>query len=454
MPSNVKIERETSLRDFLTVVFRRKWIVLTLFGLSSGVVLYLNLKTPVLYKSAAKVLVRRGEKESELSVRSVTYGWKEEIGSMVEAASSAAVVERAQRLLVEEKAKTADGQPLKIAAHGVVAKVVGESNVVEIAYFTSDRVSARRVADAVTRSFIEWNRESRAVPQFHQFFAEEVKRVDDEIQTWEVKRREYKQERGISDVRDDRQWLQEQYRLRQNRYNEIGDDIAEEEARLQAIERFRSESDGDALGVAIFRESENYESFLDLRRELLRLTVAANEAASRLTPENPERSAIEEQRDRVAALCGRELSNAENLVRAHLDILSEQRRGVEATIAYLRSRLESYPEDQKEVEHMDEMLLALRQVYKIITSREVEAKTLRASINETNVVLLTPPSDPEAQKTRDYVRLAVAPIMSLIIGFGLAFFIDSIDHSLKSVQEVEDYLEVPVLASVSRVKGL
>jgi len=454
MPPSLRVEREASIRDFLTVVFRRKWIVLTLFGLSSSVVLFLTLSTPVLYKSASKVLVRRGEKESELSTRSLMYGWKEEIGSMVETASSAAVVERAQKMLDESGAKTPAGEPIQIQSGGVVAKVVGESNVIEIAYFTPDRASARAVTDAVTRSYIDFHREARVVPQFLDFFTGEVKRIEEEIGTWEARRREFKEERGIADLRDDRQWILDQYRVRMNEFNELGDEIAKEEARLIAVDRFRSEADGDALGAAIFRESENYESFLDLRRELLRLTIEANEAGTRLGPGHPERRALEQQRAKVAELCEKELDNAENLARARLDILTEQRRGVQATVNYLRERLDAQPENQEQVEHMDEMLIALRQVYKVITAREVEAKTVQASMNETNVALLTPASEPQAQKTRDYVRLAVAPIMSIIIGFGLAFFIDSVDHSLKSPQEVEEYLEVPVLASVSKVKGL
>jgi succinoglycan biosynthesis transport protein ExoP len=453
MPSNIKTERETSLRDFLTVVFRRKWIVLTLFGLSSGVVLFLNLRTPVLYRSAAKVLIRRGEKESEMQVPSHSYGWKEEIGSMVETASSAAVVARAQKRLDDEGAKASDGLPLHIDPYGVSARVLGESNVIEIAYSTPDRPTARQAADALTQAYIDFNIDAREVPQFQEFFDTEVGKIEGEIKMWEAQRREFKESRGISDVDDDRRWLFDQKRLRQNEYNDLSDQIAEEEARLGAVQRFRTESDGSVLDIAVFKESGNYEAYLDLRRELLRLTVAVNEAESRLAPDHPERRALEQQRDRVAALCEKELDNVEALSRARVEILREQQRGVAATLSYLSGRLETIPKDEEHVEHMDEMLAALRQVYKIVTSREIEAKTLQASMNERNVILLTPASDPQAQKTRDYVRLAVAPIMSIIVGFGLAFFIDSIDHSLKSPQEVEEFLEVPVLASVSRAKG-
>jgi hypothetical protein len=47
------------------------------------------------------------------------------------------------------------------------------------------------------------------------------------------------------------------------------------------------------------------------------------------------------------------------------------------------------------------------------------------------------------------VRMALGPILSLIVGLGLAFFWDSLDRSLKSVREAEEYLSLPVLAVVA-----
>ena len=55
--------------------------------------------------------------------------------------------------------------------------------------------------------------------------------------------------------------------------------------------------------------------------------------------------------------------------------------------------------------------------------------------------------------TRDYVRLALAPVFSLIVGIGLAFFIDGLDTRLRTARDLEDTLDLPVLASLNERKG-
>ena len=47
------------------------------------------------------------------------------------------------------------------------------------------------------------------------------------------------------------------------------------------------------------------------------------------------------------------------------------------------------------------------------------------------------------------MRLALGPILSIVIGLGLAFFLESMDHSVKSRAEAEEYLDTPVLATIA-----
>ena len=66
-----------------------------------------------------------------------------------------------------------------------------------------------------------------------------------------------------------------------------------------------------------------------------------------------------------------------------------------------------------------------------------------------SVVLLSPAGPPVARNTKDYVRLALAPAFSLVVGIGLAFFIDGLDLTVRTANQAEEYLEIPVLASLS-----
>ena len=67
-----------------------------------------------------------------------------------------------------------------------------------------------------------------------------------------------------------------------------------------------------------------------------------------------------------------------------------------------------------------------------------------------HITLLSEPTYGKPSNPRDLVRLSLGPILSLLVGIGLAFFFENLDHSLKNPEEVERYLELPVLTSVKR----
>ena len=50
--------------------------------------------------------------------------------------------------------------------------------------------------------------------------------------------------------------------------------------------------------------------------------------------------------------------------------------------------------------------------------------------------------------------MALAPIFSLVIGLGLVFFIESLDHSIKSPEDAEESIGLPVLATLWEMKKI
>jgi len=59
-------QNRATAREFMSVLFRRKAIILGLFGVTTATVVALSLSTPVIYSSTGRVLVKRGERESAL----------------------------------------------------------------------------------------------------------------------------------------------------------------------------------------------------------------------------------------------------------------------------------------------------------------------------------------------------------------------------------------------------
>ena len=84
--------------------------------------------------------------------------------------------------------------------------------------------------------------------------------------------------------------------------------------------------------------------------------------------------------------------------------------------------------------------------------KQSEAEIAMASHREWEITVLTPASKAWPQRTQDYVRIALGPFLSLIVALGIAFFFESLDHSVKNQAEVEQYLKSKVLATFAEVK--
>jgi uncharacterized protein involved in exopolysaccharide biosynthesis len=62
-------------------VFRRKWIILGLFFVTTGTILTVTLATPTRYQSVGRVLIKRGERDSALQPFRRVGDWKEDLAS-------------------------------------------------------------------------------------------------------------------------------------------------------------------------------------------------------------------------------------------------------------------------------------------------------------------------------------------------------------------------------------
>jgi uncharacterized protein involved in exopolysaccharide biosynthesis len=146
-------------------------------------------------------------------------------------------------------------------------------------------------------------------------------------------------------------------------------------------------------------------------------------------------------------------------VKTRINLGESEVRALEARAAQIRramsegqARLSTYPARTARMAEIETRIAALQKNYTELTDAAAQAKIAKATSPDWTVDLLTPAGRPYAKNQRDYVRLALAPIFSLIIGLGLAFFIDGLDATLKSPGETEEALELPVLASLTEHK--
>lgn len=455
--SQVPVEgRRPSLRDFLSVVFRRKGIIITVFLLAVVAVFVLNASTPISYESSASVLVSRGKPTSVFDTRYQFVSWEEALNSELEIIRSGQVLEMAKRNLEDRSIKDSQGVPVRLQAGKIRATTPGKSSVVNIGYRSEDPIAARHVTQAVTNSYIEFRHETRRGPEIEVYLQDEIDQFEERLAEWEQRKADYMAEENVVSPADERYFLLEEKKNVQNQLTGVHNEIAERRAQVEVMRRMRRERDA-APDLVVYpfsgprtKEDVNLEI---IARELIVTRSAYYDAASKYTETHPEVQSRRRHVNNLEKALDRELDNYTRHLGGRLEVLLAREASYNQLLEAVSAELAEIPSKEMKLKQIERVINALRQQYDALVRSSIDARIKKSGSADWNAILLTPASQARAIRVHDYIRLAVLPLFSLILGIGMAFLADGLDHSIKDAGDVEEYLGLPVLTSVSPFGG-
>jgi uncharacterized protein involved in exopolysaccharide biosynthesis len=448
--------RRTSVRDFLAVIFRRRGIIISVFVMAVVVVLILNASTPTTYESYASILVSRGQPQSVFATGVKILSWEEELNSELEVVKSQQIHQLAQRQLNERDERGSDNSPLRIDPVKIRVTTPGKSSVVNIAYRATDPKAPRAVIAALTRSYINFRHETRAGPEVETFFEEQIEALEERLTEWEQRKADYMAEERVTSPNDERFFLLQERKETQTQLSGIQNSIAERQAQIEVLRRMQLERK-DEPGLQIYPFSgplTREEASLDIIvKELMLKRSEYYDASAKYTENHPEVQARRRHVQDLEAALDREFASYIRHLEARLEVLLAQEGSLTQLVRALSAELAELPTKEMKLGQIDRVISALRTQYDALVRSSIDARIKRTGSADWNVILLSPASAARAIRVHDYVRLAVLPLFSLILGIGMAFLMDGLDHSIKDAGDVEAYLGLPVLTSVSPFGG-
>jgi len=455
MHDTITQARETTLRDFTSVVFRRKGVILTVLLAAVVTVVFLNTATPPSFLSSSRVLVSRGEAESVFNTRYKLLSWEEELNSEIEVLQSAALSEKAQRVVDESSATDSEGNPVTLRSTSVDATTTGKASVLIVNYTAPDPVEAREALRALTHAYMEWRNEARALPYVDRFFEEELEGVRERLTDWEQRRADFMTEEGIVNIRTEGESLLRQREDAAFQVTQARASLADFAARLDAVEALQQEKrlNEEVEIYGLGDGNLNDESILfSLRKELVTRRSQYYEKLGRLTDGHPEVMAARDVVHHLERQLEIEIENYVRFLEARIAVAQARVASLEATIQGIDEELYGMPDKQARLAQYDRIVDALKTDYETLVAKHIDAKVESSGRSRWKVILLQPASVAAEQRTRDYVRLALVPLFALLIGLALAFVLDGLDHSLKDATDVEQHLRIQVLGSLSRIR--
>jgi len=447
--------QETTLRDFLNVVFRRKWIIVSIMGLTTFLVFFLNARRPLLYESASRILVARGEQTNVLTGQVRYLGWAEEVASQIQVILSDAVFARAQEIFADSVRSMGYPSAWYFNPGAVRADVVGESNAFVIRYADVEPRVCPLGCEAVTLAFEEYYRQRRTPPQLTDFFARELSDVRAELEDWRERRQRFLNESKFFGGDETSRFYLTKIANLEGQLSSLNGEISSQEIRVGNLRTLSAKSGPELekeLSFSLSRHVLQTTIVQNIKHNLQSLNTRMEELQQRYTEKHPEVMAVRSQIAELHADLERQVVNAHRMEAGVLEEMVARRDLLEGELRGARVELETVPEKARAVAQFDGMISTLAKQHEILVSRQSESEIAKASSAEWEVTVLAHASPPISKKTSDYVRLLLGPMLALVVALGIAFFFESLDHSLGSSAEAEEYLVTAVLATISEVR--
>lgn len=191
-----------------------------------------------------------------------------------------------------------------------------------------------------------------------------------------------------------------------------------------------------------------------IRNEMNRLKALTGERISALRSEGPEFIDENVAKEKVASEIEgvnfqiEAIKNKINLTEGYRKTSREQLKPSEGEKSNIYERVERLKELKKENEINEGYYLDIR--------KQLEAAELKARLEKEKggfkIDIIEEPSVPLSPVSFEKAKLLMLGlIISLMVGAGLAYFVDSIDTSIRSAKELRELCDVPVLASIDKI---
>jgi len=365
-----------------------------------------------------------------------------------------------KRLTPHEAAVKKIEKKLKVAA-------VKNSNVIEVSVRWSHPVITAEIVNTALRIYLKDRTELYKISNVYGFFSGEVEALKQKLAASENRLREFKQRWSITSLKEQRSLLLgETSKLKVSLQQtdteiiEIEKKIEELRAQLAATPRRTRLSEKVMRDPVIDSMRNKLKELEDERAALQDRDPAA--AVVRLDGEIARVSRMIDKRKRgivgsITTGVNELYQNLENdLLKAEIRLASlRERKGSQEGF------LDKYLAELKELEGREVELLRLERQfriddenYKLYMQKMEESRIFDAmdSAQIGNMSIISPamPS-PAPVRPRKLLIVVLGAFVGIFGGVGMAFLAESLDHSLRTPEDVEDYIGVPLLASVREV---
>lgn len=446
---------DLNLRDYWRILRKRKWLVglITLaFGAMAFAFAEFQRPEPI-YQATAVVKFERTTTLVGLMVESIAISPGDNMATQAAVVRSFSVLERAAKILglippdTEPEIIKQNPRYIQLVSDlraQVTAAPEENTTLIDITVKGADAAQVTRATNAVAQAYQEENKatRNRQIHEARRFIEEQLGQISERLRVAEDGIRALKERRGFVSLPEETTALLARLSILESESEKVRQTQQETVSQIQALQD--PQVVAGTVPPRIFTDAGD-PTIAKLNATLLDLGVERENLLATLTPAHPQ---IQELNARIA-------NTRENLTRElRLKVQTFQGRGAD-----LRRQMQQVQQQQR---MLPDLVLQNAQLQRDMTINENLLTQLRSKYQEVQikekeqveeVSLVRPATQPAGPTNPPQTsgKGIVGILIGLTIGLVLAFVLESLDTSIGTIQDVESYLEVPVLGLIPNI---
>jgi succinoglycan biosynthesis transport protein ExoP len=499
------ISEPTHLRDYLNVVLKRKWLILSLITVVTTLVAIQMYRLPSTYEAKTVIQIEQKNrtymrtKDLVINAGADPAYWNTQLKllenpklhqqvilalnlqnnpAFLGGQARTSLFTTLRRVIARDKAKPAAGAPgadggLTVAnetlpgeevkltpeqlaqlepyenalAAGLTVDPEERTNLVDIRYQHTDPELARKIADTLAAVFIENDRqhESAGTEAAKAATAQQITELQEQVASLEKQRMNAVLAAGAS-VNPDMKGTNEIA----ERVAQLSQQSLEAESKTKALQAEydaaqKAQSASDIYSIPKVQADKQVET---LQTKLAELNEKKAALLEKYTEDWPEVKQIKAQIAQTEA--ARDRAAKANVAALSASLDAAKRNEASLRSAYERQRSLATVQGIKAINlgNVDQQLETSKQMLKTLMQRRTELQTADVEGQQANVFVQTPARTPALVGPPRVRNIIIALLLALGAGIGLAFLLDYLDDTLKSVEDVDRHVRLPTLALI------
>ncbi len=444
---------ELDLRDYGIILLKRKRLIVMTTLLIGLLSFFFAATKPAIYEATSSVKIEQSKTVAGLFLETFSWNSWDNIASESEVLRSTPVVARTCKALglipqdltfSEVQASERYLGVLRRVQGQIRTEQEGDTNIINVIVSSDDPEQSKRIANALVEEYRAYHIYSRTdeARRTREFIENQLLETRTKLDAAEEQLRYFKEENKLVSLDGEVRMTLEKIETVGAQLEKVKRQTRETEMMIQRLEGLSIDSLEKVFSDRPYTEAINTILF-QLNSKLVDMILNRNNLLIDYTKEHPQVKALDEKIIDVKNEMLRELKN-------QYQVYSRRQAVLEDQAAVLMVRNKTLPEYEVKLSQLSRDVRVNEELYSMLKGKHQEAQ-IREKEHSDEVSVIRSADGGLRINDKLWSTTFVGLIIGLMMGLVLALVRETLDTSIGTIEDVERYLQIPVLGVIPHI---